>query len=65
VPEELLKLYEKVRADNRGIGASRFATGQCEGCQIQFSNAELNKFKNAADGELIRCEECRAILVKS
>jgi predicted nucleic acid-binding Zn-ribbon protein len=65
VPEELLKLYEKVRTDNRGIGASRFSTGQCEGCRIQFSNADLNKFKNAADGELLRCEECRAILVKS
>ncbi len=65
VPEDLLKIYEKVRADNRGIGASRFENGQCEGCRIQFSNADMMKFKNAADGELLRCEECRAILVKS
>jgi predicted nucleic acid-binding Zn-ribbon protein len=65
VPEELLKIYEKVRAENRGIGASRFESGQCEGCRIQFSNADMNKYKNAADGELLRCEECRAILVKA
>lgn len=65
VPEELLKIYEKVRSDNRGIGASKFLGGQCEGCTIQFSNADLARFKNAPDGELLRCEECRAILVKS
>lgn len=65
VPEELLKIYEKVRSDNRGIGASRFSNGQCEGCTIQFSSADLIRFKNAPDGELLRCEECRAIMVKS
>lgn len=65
IPEELLKLYEKVRTENRGIGASRFDTGQCDGCRIQFSSADMNKFRNAVDGELLRCDECRAILVKS
>ncbi len=65
IPDELLKVYEKARTENRGIGASTLETGKCNGCQIQFSNADLAKFRNSADGELIRCEECRAILVKS
>lgn len=65
IPAELLKIYEKARSDNRGIGASKFDSGKCNGCQIQFSNADLTRFRSAADGELIRCEECRAILVKS
>ena len=65
LPDELLKIYEKVRADNRGIGASRFESGQCDGCRIQFSNADMSKFRNSDPSELIRCDECRAILVKS
>lgn len=65
VPSELLSIYEKVRADNRGIGASKFESGQCDGCRIQFSSADMNKFRTAVEGELLRCDECRAILVKS
>lgn len=65
IPEELLKIYEKVRKDNGGIGASSLAMGRCDGCRIQFSQADMNKFKSAADGELLRCEDCRAILIRS
>lgn len=65
VPEELLKIYEKVRKDNGGIGASSLAMGRCDGCRIQFSQADMNKYKSAADGELLRCEDCRAILIRS
>ncbi|MEN9693113.1 MAG: hypothetical protein RLZZ330_757 [Actinomycetota bacterium] len=65
VPEELLKIYEKVRKDNGGIGASSLAMGRCDGCRIQFSQADMNKYKAAADGELLRCDDCRAILIKA
>lgn len=65
VPEELLKIYEKVRKDNGGIGASSLAMGRCDGCRIQFSQADMNKYKSAADGELLRCEDCRAILIRT
>ena len=65
VPDELLKIYEKVRKDNGGIGASSLAMGRCEGCRIQFSQADMNKYRVAADDELLRCEDCRAILIRS
>ena len=65
VPEDLMKLYEKLRADNGGIGAAKLHQGRCDGCRIQLNPVALSAARNAADNELLRCEECRAILVRT
>jgi predicted nucleic acid-binding Zn-ribbon protein len=65
VPEDLMKLYEKLRADNGGIGAAKLHQGRCDGCRIQLNPVALAAARNAADNELLRCEECRAILVRT
>ena len=65
VPEDLLKLYEKVRADHAGVGAARLHRGRCEGCRLELPPTEIADIKAAAADEVIRCEECRCILVRT
>ena len=65
VPEDLLKLYEKVRVDHAGLGAARLHRGRCEGCRLELPPTEISEIKAAAADEVIRCEECRCILVRT
>ena len=65
VPEDLAKLYEKLRADNGGVGAARLYRGRCEGCRLELNATELGKARVADPDEVLRCEECRRILVRT
>ncbi len=58
---ELLELYEDLRAQKKGIGATRLVDGVCQACHEQLSAMELDKLKRT-DG-VMRCEYCRRILV--
>lgn len=64
VPGELLALYEKVRADRDGVAAAIFADGRCGACQLQMVASEVAAVTGAAADEVVRCEECRRILVR-
>ena len=64
LPNDLLALYERIRKDNNGIGAAHLQQGRCGGCRLQLSPVALAAARNAAPAELLRCEECRAILVR-
>ena len=61
---ELLALYEKVRQSNNGIGAAVLAGNQCKGCNLTLNTVELQRIAGLAEDEVIRCEECRCILVR-
>jgi predicted nucleic acid-binding Zn-ribbon protein len=61
---ELLALYEKIRASADGIGAARLHAGQCQGCNLTINAADLSKINALPDDEVVRCEECRRILVR-
>lgn len=61
---ELLALYEKIRASADGIGAARLHAGQCQGCNLTINTADLSKINALPDDEVVRCEECRRILVR-
>jgi predicted nucleic acid-binding Zn-ribbon protein len=61
---ELLALYEKIRASADGIGAARLHAGQCQGCNLTINAADLSKIIALPDDEVVRCEECRRILVR-
>ena len=63
--KELLDLYEKIREANGGVGAARLNNGQCEGCHLQVNAIELTRIKALAEDEIVRCEECRRILVRA
>ena len=61
---ELLALYEKIRTSADGIGAARLHAGQCQGCNLTINAADLSKINALPDDEVVRCEECRRILVR-
>lgn len=61
---ELLAIYEKIRASGDGVGAAKLAGNQCLGCHLTLNAAELTRIKSLADDEVVRCEECRRILVR-
>jgi hypothetical protein len=64
LPGELVTLYEKIRANTDGIGAAALRRGRCEGCRVELSTADLNAIRTAPEDLVVRCEECRRILVR-
>jgi predicted nucleic acid-binding Zn-ribbon protein len=65
LPDELIALYEKVRSASAGVGAAALRRGQCEGCHLQLNTTDLNRIREADADEVLRCEECRRILVRT
>lgn len=65
VPDDLLKLYDKLRAQQGGIGAARLYQKRCEGCRLELNITELNEVRSAPSDTVVRCENCRRILVRT
>ena len=65
VPDDLLALYEKLRGQFGGVGAAKLFRGACQGCHLALNTVDLNNIRAAAEDEVIRCEECRRILVRT
>lgn len=65
VDTALVELYEKIRAQQGGIGAAEVRQRRCTGCRLELNNVEISELKAAADDEVLRCEECRRILVRT
>lgn len=64
LPAELVTLYEKIRAQQGGVGAAALRRGRCEGCRIELSTTDLAAVKGKPDDAVVRCEDCRRILVR-
>jgi predicted nucleic acid-binding Zn-ribbon protein len=64
VDPELIALYEKIRSSNNGTGAAALVGNQCKGCHLTLNTVELQRIAGLAEDELVRCEECRCILVR-
>jgi predicted nucleic acid-binding Zn-ribbon protein len=64
VQVDFLALYEKIREGNSGIGAAALAGNQCKGCNLTLNTIELQRMSALAEDEVVRCEECRCILVR-
>ena len=65
IPAELSALYEKLRASSRGVGAAALHRGRCQGCQLEINASELKAIREADADEVLRCEECRRILIRT
>lgn len=65
IPAELLSLYDKIRGEHGGVGAAPLYRGRCEGCRLELTPTEIESIRAAASDEVIRCEECRRILVRT
>ncbi|WP_410605363.1 zinc ribbon domain-containing protein [Amycolatopsis sp. lyj-90] len=63
-PEDLLKLYERVRA-HKGIGAALLRARRCGACQLDIDRREIAEIKAAPEDNVIQCENCGAILVRT
>ena len=65
LPEDLLALYDKLRAAKGGVGAAALRARQCGGCRLTIDNAELAVIRQKPEDEVVRCEECQRILVRT
>lgn len=65
IPDDLLKLYDKLRSQQGGVGAAKLFQRRCEGCRLELNITELNDIRAAARDEVLRCENCRRILVRT
>ena len=64
IDKALVELYEKIKSNNNGTGAAALVGNQCKGCHLTINTVELQRISGLPDDELVRCEECRCILVR-
>jgi predicted nucleic acid-binding Zn-ribbon protein len=65
VPADLLALYERIRTQTGGTGAAMLKARQCQGCRLELFGKELAAVRNADPHEVVRCENCGRILVRT
>jgi predicted nucleic acid-binding Zn-ribbon protein len=64
LPADLVALYERARRQS-GTGAALLRQRRCEACHLELSGSELAAVRSAAPDEVVRCDNCRAILVRT
>ncbi len=64
IPEATMKLYEQIRAANRGVGAARLVGMNCQACHLGLPATEVDRIRHLPEDTLARCEHCGAILVR-
>jgi uncharacterized protein len=64
LPADLVKLYEQIR-EQTGVGAALLRAGRCEGCRLELSGSEKARVRGSAPDEVVRCDDCRRILVRT
>ena len=64
IEKPLIELYEKIRGNGGGVGAAALVGNKCNGCNLAINAVEMERIKSLAKDELLRCEECRRILVR-
>ena len=65
VPDDLLAVYEKIRAQKGGVGAAALRARRCGGCSLELTASDLGSIAKAPLDEVLRCEECNRILVRT
>ena len=63
-PADLLALYDKLRAQ-KGTGAALLRSRRCGACRLELDRSAINHIRDAAADEVVRCDECGAILVRT
>ena len=64
IPPALLTLYERIR-EQAGVGAALLRGRRCEGCHLELSPSEVSRVRALPAQEVVRCEECGRILVRT
>ncbi|APU17062.1 MULTISPECIES: zinc ribbon domain-containing protein [Actinoalloteichus] len=64
LPADLLALYERIRAQ-KGNGAALLRARRCGACRLELDRVAVSKLKAADPSEVVRCDECGVILVRT
>jgi len=65
LPEDLLTLYTRLREQKGGVGAAALRARSCTGCSLQLNASDLGVIARSPSDEVLRCEECNRILVRT
>jgi predicted nucleic acid-binding Zn-ribbon protein len=65
LPADLVALYDKIREGQGGMGAAMVRGGRCGGCRLELSGSERVRVKSAPADEVVRCDDCRRIMVRT
>ncbi|MBB5869889.1 putative nucleic acid-binding Zn-ribbon protein [Allocatelliglobosispora scoriae] len=65
LPADLVALYTRIRDSSGGIGAALLQGGRCGGCRLDVSGSEKARLRAAAPDEIVRCEECSRIMIRT
>lgn len=65
LPRELIALYDKIGATHAGVGAAELRARRCTGCRLELNAADLRAYAASPPDEVLRCEECGRILVRT
>jgi predicted nucleic acid-binding Zn-ribbon protein len=61
----LLTLYDRIRTQTGSTGAAMLQARACQGCRLELYGNELSAVRNADPHEVVRCENCGRILVRT
>ena len=64
LPADLLAEYDRRRARS-GIGAALLRERRCGACRLELDRTALAALKSAPDDEVVHCEECGTVLVRT
>lgn len=65
VPADLMTLYTRLREQKGGVGAAALRARSCGGCSLQLNSSELAEIARTPSDEVLRCDECNRILVRT
>ena len=65
LPGDLMALYLKLRDQKGGVGAAALRRQECGGCRLTLNPSDLASIRSAPVDEVVRCEECSRILVRT
>ena len=65
LPADLVALYDKLRESKGGVGAALLRARECGGCRLTLDAHEIAEIRAKAEDEVVRCEECQRILVRT
>lgn len=63
-PADLLALYDRIRKQ-KGTGAALLRARRCGACRLELDRSAINHIRDAPADEVVRCDECGAILVRT
>lgn len=64
LPEDLLAAYQK-RLDQGQVGAGLLRERRCGACRLELDRTFLGRLRAAERDDVVSCEECGAILVRT